>query len=202
MYGTYKIETFADVPPAGPLDAQVRGTHRLDFKETSAPDKTSEHAKDMATFANGFGGVILVGSKVSDGVLDHPGISRPHAARMAEVYEQTAKDMCSPSPVVNAIIVAMPVTANVLLAVNVDPFVDGPVGAKQGEAWLFPVREASHTKFLRPSELPMYMNPRLRRVLLLLERISEKERVQLWHYPRADARITLDSRPALKAAVS
>jgi hypothetical protein len=188
MYSTYcKIETFADVPTAGPLDAQVRESHRLDFKENASPDKTAEHAKDMATFANGFGGVILIGSKVDKGIVEHVGISREHAARMAEVYEQTAKDLCSPSPVANAIIVAMPGSTSVLLAVNVDPTVEGPVGArgKEQDAWLFPVREASHTKFLKPNELPMYMNPQIRRTLLLLDRIPADNTVQihLWHQP-------------------
>ncbi|WP_434043005.1 MULTISPECIES: AlbA family DNA-binding domain-containing protein [Sorangium] len=186
MYATYRrIETFADVPPAGPLDAKVRETHRLDFKETASPEKTAEHAKDMAAFANTFGGVILIGSKVEAGIVEHPGISRSHASRLAEVYEQTAKEMCSPSPVVNAIIIPAPGNFQVLLAINIDPFVEGPIGAKlkEQDAWLFPVREASHTKYLRPNELPMYMNPKVRRTILLLDCIRNTDSVQLWMPP-------------------
>lgn len=207
MFGTYhKIEDWADVPPAGPLDAKIREGHRLDFKETASPEKTAEHAKDMATFANTFGGVILVGTKVDQGIVTHPGISRAHAARMAEVYEQTAKDMCAPVPVVNAIIIAMPASTNVLLAINVDPVVEGPVGAKvkDQDAWLFPVREASHTKYLKPNELPMYMNPKLRRVLLLLDYIKENDRIQLWtspsiRTPASQGQPTSERRAAVRA---
>ena len=187
MYTTYRrIETWNDVPRAGPLDANVRESHRLDLKETVAPDKTAEHAKDMATFANTFGGVILIGAAVDKGIVTYPGVSREHATKLAEIYEQTAKDMCSPSPVVDAIMVPIPDGSDVLLAVNVDPVIDGPVGAraaKSQDAWVFPVREASHTKYLRPNELPMYMNPQLRRSILLLDQIRFGADVLLWHYP-------------------
>lgn len=193
MYGTYrKIEKPENVPKAGPLNADVREMLRLDFKETSGPDATFEHAKDMALFANGFGGVILIGSKVTDGIVEHVGIARAHAARMAEVYEQVAKDMCSPSPIVNAIIIAMPGSTSVLLAVNVDPTVEGPVGARARgqDAWVFPFREASQTKYLKPHELPMYMNPKLRRTILFLDRISNQQDdvIKLWGQPGLSAR--------------
>jgi predicted HTH transcriptional regulator len=119
MYATYsKVENFADVPSAGPLDFKVRESNRLDFKETASPHNPAEHAKDMATFANAFGGVVLIGTKSADGVLTHPGISRSHAARMAEVYEQAAKDLCSPPPIVCPNIVQIPDNDHVLLAVN------------------------------------------------------------------------------------
>lgn len=189
MCATYrKIHQWSDVPPAGPLNADVRESHGLDFKENASPEKTAEHAKDMATFANTFGGVILLGTKVDQGIVSHPGISRAHAARMAEVYEQAAKDLCSPSPIVNAIIIAMPGSSDVLLAVNVDPMIEGPVGSRSGkeqDAWLFPMREGSHTKFLKPNELPMHMNPKLRRTLLMLDCIKDREKVRLWHQPEA-----------------
>ncbi|WP_437767160.1 ATP-binding protein [Sorangium sp. So ce281] len=216
MYSTYrKIETFADVPSAGPLDAKVRETHRLDFKETASPEKTAEHAKDMAAFANTFGGVILIGSRVDAGIVEHPGISRPHAARLAEVYEQAAKEMCSPSPVVNAIIITVPGNSQVLLAVNIDPFIEGPIGAKlkEQDAWVFPVREASHTKYLKPNELPMYMSPKVRRTLLLLGCIRDGASIQLWMQPKGETAnknryselvhgpLPLEARDAIKGAV-
>lgn len=121
------------MPPAGPLDAKVRESHRLDFKETASPNKTAEHAKDMAAFANGFGGVVLIGSKSDKGIVEHTGISREHAARIAEVYEQTAKDQCSPSPVVKAILITMPGNPHVLLAVNVAPRGRGARRSEIGE---------------------------------------------------------------------
>src|SRR5262249_2090002 len=85
------------------------------------------------------------------------------------------------------------------------PFIEGPIGARSGkdaQAWIFPGREASHTKYLTPNELPMYMNPKVRRVLLLLERIPDKERVQLWFHANHEnvAHPQLASRPALKGS--
>ena len=89
----------------------------------------------------------------------------------------------------NAIIIPMPTGTNVLLAVNVDPVVEGPVGARSGseqDAWLFPVREMSHTKYLKPHELPMFMTPKVRRTLLLLDCIRENASVKLWVQPTGE----------------
>ena len=96
--------------------------------------------------------------------------------------------MCSPEPTVNAVVVPMPAVAMVLLAVNVDPYVDGPVGTRAPgapDSWLFPMREGTHAKYLRPTELAMYMNPKLRRTLLFLDCINKEATVRLWIQPAA-----------------
>ncbi|WP_437895160.1 AlbA family DNA-binding domain-containing protein [Sorangium sp. So ce124] len=198
MYSTYRrIATFSDVPPAGPLNLTAREHHRLDFKETASPTTVWEHAKDVASLSNTFGGVILIGARAKGGILEHKGIPSAFAADLKEAYEQAANNHCSPAVILDVIPIPIPALSGnlVFLAVNVEPTIEGPIGAKaerkdrngvtivDENAWVFPVREASQTKYLTPNELPMYMNPKVRRTLLLLDCIKDGSFVQLWVPP-------------------
>ncbi|XXY48539.1 ATP-binding protein [Sorangium sp. So ce269] len=201
MYATYRrVATFSDVPPAGPLNLTAREHHRLDFKENASPTTIWEHAKDIAALANTFGGVILIGARAKGGTLEHKGIPSAFASELKEVYEQAAQDHCSPPAIVDAIPIPIPTLPGdlVLLAVNVEPVIEGPIGAKaerkdrkgatiaNANAWVFPVREASQTKYLTPNELPMHMTPKVRRTILLLDCIPESTTVQLWLQPNGE----------------
>jgi len=45
--------------------------------------------------------------------------------------------------------------------------------------WTFPLRVGSQTTFLQPDQLPMYADPAVRRVLVILHRIAKEEAVDL-----------------------
>jgi hypothetical protein len=99
------------------------------------------------------------------------------------IYEDAAQ-LCSPSPVVDVV----PIPETNVVAINVDPYVDQLVAApaktrdKQGReikhdtAWVFPIRRASQTEWIKPENLAMYMNREVRRAVLLLAKIPEERR--------------------------
>jgi hypothetical protein len=152
----------------------------LDFKSFAEPAKTWEHAKDIAAFANAFGGVILVGATDKSGCLVIRGLQSQSAKEVKSIYEGAA-NLCSPPP--NVDVIPIPFGATTLVAVNVDPFADQIVGAPagtrdkngnerlNGKAWVFPIRRASQTDFIKPENLPMYTNQAVRRAILLLANI-------------------------------
>ena len=139
------VQTFADVPPPGPFNLNAREGEQFDFKKTASPKDRAEQAKDMAAFANVFGGVILIGADLRAGVVTHPGISHAHAHQLADAYEQAAKDLCVPVPRVAAISIPLPSAPATLtiLAINIDPSVH-LVGASEQKTidtpWRFPAR--------------------------------------------------------------
>lgn len=181
-----RIETTADLPPAGPLNARAREKSDLDFKTFADKAKMWEHAKDIAAFSNALGGVLLVGADDKTGNLVYPGITGQTVNEIKVIYEAAAQ-LCSPSPVVDVI----PIPEKNLVAVNVEPFVEQLVAAPAGTkdkngvekkhdiAWVFPIRQASQTEFIRPENLAMYMNREVRRAVLLLAKIPEEARQQV-----------------------
>lgn len=185
-----RIETVADLPPAGPLNDRAREKSDLDFKAFADKAKMWEHAKDIAAFANALGGVLLIGADDSTGQLVYPGIAGQTVNEIKATYEGAAQ-LCSPSPVVDVV----PIPEKNLVAVNVEPFVDQLVGAPakikndagspgiQKDAWVFPIRQASQTEFIKPENLAMYMNREVRRAVLLLAKIpSDKKGVRVSHH--------------------
>ncbi|MCA9624712.1 MAG: ATP-binding protein [Myxococcales bacterium] len=178
-----RIEAAVDLPAQGPFSHRARERVDLDFKTYADPKKLGEHAKDVALFANGLGGVLLIGASDHAGRLDYPGLKGQTATDVVRIYEQAAKDHCSPNPVVDIIPIQVSPEL-VVVAVNVDPFLDGLVGAKrERDTWIFPIRIASQTRLLMPEELPMYMNQQARRSTVLLSRIlTRNERGVDVHY--------------------
>jgi len=186
-----RIESAADLPPAGPLNARAREKADLDFKTFADPAKSWEHAKDIAAFSNALGGVLLVGADDSTGQLTYPGIAGQTVKDIQAIYEGAAQ-LCSPSPVVDVI----PIPERNVVTVNVEPYLDQLVAApaksrdragkeiKHDAAWVFPIRRASQTEFIKPENLAMYMNREVRRAVLLLAKIpSEKKKgVRVSHH--------------------
>ena len=181
-----RIETVADLPPEGPLNDRAREKADLDFKTFADPAKSWEHAKDIAAFANALGGALLIGADDSTGQLVYPGIAGQSVKDIQGIYEAAAQ-LCSPSPVVDVIPIPLSPTKNVV-AVNVEPYLDQLVGAPakiknnagspgiQKDAWVFPIRKASQTAWIKPENLAMYMNREVRRAVLLLAKIPETAR--------------------------
>lgn len=206
------MQTASDLPPPGPIDAVSRERHDLDFKEAADPQRTLEHAKDVAAFANTLGGVILVGATLDNGVVSYPGVSMTNPNpklcqqpdRVVESFEQAAKNHCAPRPSIDAVVITRS-NGTKIVAVNVDPFIDHPIACKAyvtnkqtnqlevvDGGWRFPYRVASLTEFLTPTELPMYMDPQVRRAIVLLERVSREMRLKL--VVHASARREVDGR--------
>jgi hypothetical protein len=152
----------------------------LDFKVQVDGAQWWELAKDIAAFANHVGGSILVGAaEQPDGSAQFPGINRDAAADLRTRYENAARDKCKPRPLVDVEAIDLS-SEKAVLAVNVEPFPLGPVGAMfygvntngervPSDAWRFPVRIGKHNVPLQPDQIAMFMEPRIRRVVTLLE---------------------------------
>ncbi|GMV17108.1 MAG: hypothetical protein AMXMBFR56_53320 [Polyangiaceae bacterium] len=178
-----RIETASDLPPEGPLNDRAREKSDLDFKKFADPAKSWEHAKDIAAFSNALGGVLLVGAEDATGQLVYPGIAGQTVNEIKAIYEGAAQ-LCSPSPVVDVV----PIPEKSLVAVNIEPYMDQLVAAPaksrdrtgkeiiHSAAWVFPIRRASQTEFIKPENLAMYMNREVRRAVLLLAKIPETAR--------------------------
>jgi hypothetical protein len=155
----------------------------LDFKAAVDPGEWWELAKDIAAFANYVGGTILVGAaEQSNGTATFHGIDRQKVGALVGAYDQAARDKCKPRPLATTEVIALEETDKVVLAVNVDPFPLGPVGAmffardkkgqpKTSDAWRFPMRVGKHNVPLQPDQIAMFMEPKIRRTVTLLEDI-------------------------------
>lgn len=167
-----------------------------DFKRTVDPAEWWELAKDVAAFASYLGGLILVGATERPGRhADLTGISADHAERVAEAYRQAARHRCRPMPNVEALVLTLAGTDQVVVAVNVDPLPDQPVAAQfyrkdsngkaeAENAWRFPIRVGSHTDYIDPARLPMYINPHIRRMVIHLHSVPpDSVLVVIWRRP-------------------
>lgn len=182
-----------ELPAPGASDAREKSD--LDFKSFADERQPWEHAKDIAAFANALGGVLLVGADDNGGQLVYRGIQGQSVPDVKRIYEGAAQ-LCSPTPVVNVVPVEH-APGVVVVAVNVDPYVDQAVAApastrdqtgrlcKHDTAWGFPIRRASQTDWIKPEALPMYMNREIRRAVLLLARVPTRTKVKVhFHKPR------------------
>jgi hypothetical protein len=174
-----------DVPPEGPLSNEAREKQDLDFKSVADSATPWEHAKDIASFANSLGGTILVGASNLDAVTLH-GLQGQTPRQVMDIYENAAMH-CSPTVPIDLVPILMPSGA-VIVAVNVAPYPDAVVAAPAAvksrqpdggkprhervqNSWRFPIRRASQTHYLKPEELPLYMNPQARRAYIRLSAI-------------------------------
>lgn len=187
-----------DLPRPGPLSAAAQEREHLDFKVFADQTKGLEHAKDIAAFANSLGGTILVGVTDTNGTLAIPGVAGQTATQVKDIYEHAALK-CSPKARVDAVIIQL-TAGGAVVAVNVPPFPEAvlgvpgvvSVGGTHTEApnsWRYPVRRATQTDFLTPEQLPMYMNPAIRRAFVRLSALSTTApvRVDSIHHVGASA---------------
>ncbi len=187
------IERGGDLPPAQQLSPDAQERAWLEFKQTMAHGDGQDLAVHVASFANHLGGVILVGADDTGGTVSYAGIPLAYAAQLKESFESAAKEWCHPVPEIRPVIVELAGSTNVVLAVNVTAHVGGVVGvnprlagdksARNQVAWMFPVRVASHTKYVPASELPMFFDTAARTVALRLSRIPPKESIALFATP-------------------
>jgi hypothetical protein len=155
----------------------------VDFKSEHQPDP-AEHAKDMAAFANAFGGGVLVGVAEKADSFARKLVDIEVARKIALDYENAARDLLAPRPLVDPCIVRHPDNDDrALVAVNIEPFAGQLVGAKlpQTQGWRFPIRTAArHCTYLDPEKLMMYSDARTRKAAILLTSIAEFDRSQVF----------------------
>ena len=179
------IVATTDLPPVG--TSRESGT--FDFKERQDPADQRELAKDVAAFANALGGVLLVGA-VEDRKRATLGVYKPmadlkDAETLRKAYELAVTQRCVPQPVIEA--VRIETTSGVhppghVVAVNVYAASMGPIGVRWDgmESFAFPLRTATQTHWMTPTELAMLMVPQIRRIAILLDSIplDQRENVQ------------------------
>ena len=183
----------ATLPPPGTQESPfLEFKPALQLSDTGAngqkePDYSAA-AKQVASFANSYGGTVFVGAKeekagkLATGVLkDYPGLSEADAIKAASAYEEAHKNYCRPPPIVH---VARHVwQERIVLAVNVAAMPGQLVGVRagtgDGATWSFPVRISTRTHFISPEQFAMFLDPKTRRIAALLSSIPKGKIVRL-----------------------
>lgn len=172
----------SQLPPEGPMAEDLRFDMKL--KVAGQLGAEVDLANDVAAFANAAGGVLLVGANEhppNSGILDAY-VSMNHAAAQ-EIGERLkrALALCSPKPIAEAKPIGLADGSGYVVAINCDPYGAPPIGVAQpgqggGEKWwAFPARRGRDTHNLRPEELATIMEPHLRRMLFLLDRLPKSD---------------------------
>lgn len=156
----------------------------LDFKREAGSKRGAyEYAKDVAALANHLGGTIIVGAvedRSTATLVRYEPLTQTDARAVRTAHESAVRDLCSPVPQITT--EAIPRDGGFVVAVNVRAHPEKLIGVhRTGERdfWTFPLRRATQTVFLMPEQLPMYADPQVRRVLLLLNQVPLGEIVSL-----------------------
>jgi hypothetical protein len=175
------MQEFITLPDQLPMPGSKVERASLDFKAAPTWD-SFENAKDVAAFANAAGGTILIGAAARGELLaSYRPFNSEDGLKTQRVVEQAVRDRCRPAPIFE--VVHIPREAGVVIAVNIWPFPGQPVGVEiksrdsstrdrertSEGLFLFPIRVGSHTKAITPDQLPMFMDPRLRRITICLQ---------------------------------
>jgi len=139
-------------------------------------------AKDVAAFANHLGGAILVGASERSGQLvDYVGMTPGEAGNVRDRFSKAVKDRCQPPPLVDFAEYEHPDDGTKrVVAVNVWPSLQlvgvRVAGNKDkegygGDAFTFPLRSGTDAIYLTPVQIPMYMTPHVRRIVVMLSKI-------------------------------
>lgn len=179
--GTFRmIRTASDLPLPGPLPEHLL----LDFKAIKGPGQLDwEMAKDVASFANASGGVLLIGAEEVKGELvAYTPVPFSKAQDVAQGYQRVVDSLCQPRAIIDPRVIEQAPSAHVV-AINVLPYPAPPIGVKapssakeEGvkKAWSFPTRRGAGTHYLEPEELATVMDPVYRRKVLLVEQIPPR----------------------------
>lgn len=180
-------------PVIGSLPAvgTARETETLDFKArlNRLADASVDQvgiALPVAAFANRVGGTLLYGAaEGSDGtVTGYAPLSSAEAAETLAHCDQAIKERCDPVPLWSHAVIAH--ATGSALAINIEPYAGGIVAVRVsankakgmgGDAYVFPMRVGTHTQHLTAGQIPMFMDPRVRRTIILLSKIRTGEPV-------------------------
>lgn len=171
------------LPAPGTTEGQfLEFKRKLNRLENGAKIDYAELAKDIAAFANAFGGTILLGGQErAAGELERFDALTAEEVNEAELaYVHAGEAQCFPRVAVD--VVRLRADDGVVLAVNVEPKLDTVVGFRPSGiqyAYAFPVRRDKTTKFLNPEQIASNMLPQVRRTLMLLRQIPPESVVLL-----------------------
>ncbi len=176
------VLTAADLPPVGP----TREDYAFDMKVASKGTKPFEMGKDVAAFANSFGGTILIGAEEDrkKGILVkyHP-MSEAEANSTVSMFNAAVDNRCRPRPFIDPR--SLPKDGGNVVAINVWPFPGQLVGVKiqgsitdgfAGDAFYFPIRSGTNNVPITPEQMPMFLIPEIRRFATMLDSIPQSER--------------------------
>ena len=139
-------------------------------------------AKDVAAFANHLGGTLLIGAQENKGQLvSYIGMTPAEAGDVRDKFSKAVKDRCQPPPLVDFAEYDHPDdNTQRIVAVNVWPslqLVGVKVAANKdkegygGDAFTFPLRSGTDATYLTPVQIPMYMTPQVRRIVVMLSKV-------------------------------
>ncbi len=163
-----------------------REDQELDFKvvldQSSGKPDHLELAKDIAAFANAYGGTIIVGaSEKPKGVLfELRGLSHQDAAFACDQYAMAQAQRIRPSTIVTTSVEEE--GGRFFAVIRIEPSMGQAIGVRfkpreetdpsetkqPPEIYGFPLRVGDNTAWLQPEQLPMLMIPQLRRTIVLL----------------------------------
>lgn len=172
--------------------------YHLDFKATTAGSSSWEKAKDAAAFANAQGGTILIGvseDRARGCIRAYVPMDETRAQTCVREFDEAIRQRCRPHPIFDSRSLRVDSRGSAV-AVNVWPFIGQPVGVKPElpsgfsnvSAFAFPVRVGTGTIYLTADQLPMFMQPEIRRIAILLLSIppGERNEVTLVHMKDRD----------------
>ena len=164
-----QITNTSHLPPVGANAENLS----LDIKVKVDCGNYRELAKDVAAFA------VLGGSHQDHAEDRKRGIvgkylpmDQEEAKQARDAFNQATRDLCSPKPVINPVVIGF--QEGFIVAINVWPFPGQAVGIqinKEPPGFAFPFRIGVETEWLTAVQLPMLMVPELRRVTILLDAI-------------------------------
>ena len=145
-------------------------------------------ATPVAAFANRLGGTILFGASQqgSGPLLGFAPHSVEDVAATLGACDAAIKERCVPCPQWSSTVIAC--DGGSVVALNVEPHPSALVAVRVsgdkakgygGDAFVFPLRVGTQTNYLTADQTPMFMNPKVRRTLLLLSRIGKGEPVRV-----------------------
>lgn len=178
---------FAPITNANQLPniGEVAEKSTMDFKVTVDPGDQRELAKDVAAFANHLGGTLVIGGVEQNEKVTHYkcGKNQREIGEIRRAFEHAVRDRCLPPPLVEFSEVTK--DGAQLLLVNIHPVPDTLVAVtyenkgKNGlNACFFPLRTSTQTTTISPDLLPMYLSPKIRKNVIMLNRIGRGNPVE------------------------
>ena len=186
------IDQTEDLP-----DIDAREDLFVDFKGKVDGDGAFERGKDIVSFANASGGVLIIGAAEDKarGVLSKwIAYTDKQAQEIVRDYTNVGRDICSPQPFVLAKPIPLKDGSGFVVAVNVRPHVNGqaifvrgerhpPNEKPQVDVWACFRWIGDQNLDVPPTELPMLMLPQLRRAVNLLRSIPDPRAVVIYNAP-------------------
>lgn len=117
------------------------------------------------------------------------GLTPADAGDVRDDYSKAVAQRCQPPPQVDFEEYPDPTnSAKRVVAINVWPSLNligvkieahKPTEGYGGASYVYPIRSGTDATYLQPVQLPMYMTPQIRRIVVMLSRIPSRSKVQL-----------------------